>query len=220
MRRIDRLFEIIQILRSEKRSITAQRLAARLEVSIRTVYRDIQALQVMGTPIDGEAGVGYMMGRGYDLPPINFTAEEVEAVVVGLNLLHRTGDTGLQKAAERVTAKIETARNRMWSFKVSKWGVATPQAVNPELLRQAVRQERKLRLVYHDGEDIETKRTVQPVAMIYYVQVMVLAAWCELRNDFRHFRVDRIVCCDPLNQFFKCRGDRLRYQWRQLAANG
>ena len=116
MRRTDRLFEIIQILRSEHKVVTARDIAGRLEVSVRTVYRDIQALQSMRTPIEGEAGIGYLMRQGYDLPPLNFSVEEVEAIVVGLSLVAQTGDKGLQRAAQQVSRKIDALRGRLESL--------------------------------------------------------------------------------------------------------
>ncbi|MEM7206279.1 MAG: YafY family protein [Pseudomonadota bacterium] len=220
MRRTDRLFEIIQILRSESltgsgKAIRAQEIAERLEVSVRTVYRDIQTLQAMRTPIEGEAGVGYMLRRGYDLPPINFSPDETEAIVVGLNLLARTGDVGLQKAAERVVAKIETAHATVDRFEVSPWGTDATDQIDPQALRNALRDEQKLKLVYRNGEDRETTRTIRPIAMIYYVQVNVLVGWCELREDFRHFRLDRILSCEPADAYFIDEGDGLRERWRQ-----
>jgi len=118
MRRSDRLFEIIQILRSETQVITAGKIAARPEVSTRTIYRDIQALQAMRTPIEGEAGVGYLMRQGYDLPPLNFNVEEIEAIVVGLSLVAQTGDLGLQRAAQQVTRKIDALRDGLESLQV------------------------------------------------------------------------------------------------------
>jgi len=207
------MFEIIQILRSHTRSVTAEMLAEELEVSVRTIYRDIQALQSMRTPIDGEAGVGYMMRTDYDLPPINFSANEIEAIVVGLNLLTRTGDHSLQRAAKSVSNKIESAREKIDTFVVSGWGVEMPEEVDLEIFRAAIRSEQKLRIQYRDDSDNETRRRILPVAMVYYIEVVVLAAWCELRKDFRHFRVDRIVQCEVVNQYFRTRGEALRRQW-------
>ncbi|MBX2885093.1 MAG: YafY family transcriptional regulator [Granulosicoccus sp.] len=218
MRKTDRMFEIIQILRSHSRTVTAEELAEQLEVSVRTIYRDIQALQAMRTPIEGEAGVGYLMRNGYDLPPINFSANELEAIVVGLNLLARTGDRSLQRAAKSVANKIESVRGRMDSLVVSEWGVEMPNEVDIEQLRAAIRSEQKLRIVYQDGSGKDSRRRILPIAMVYYIEVVVLAAWCELRNDFRHFRVDRIIQCEPVNQYFRTRGHRLRQQWHTLQA--
>lgn len=216
MRRTERLFEIIQILRAQNRPITAEAIADRVEVSVRTVYRDIHALQAMRTPIEGEAGIGYVMRRGYDLPPINFSAEEVEAIVVGLSLVSRTGDVDLRRAASRVLTKVESVRDRLESFQVSEWGAGTPELVDPKLLRDAIREERKLRIVYRDARSEESERIILPIVMIYYVESIVVAAWCQLRGDFRHFKVERILRCEASGGTFKGRGERLRKAWRAI----
>lgn len=214
MRRTARLFEIIQILRAQSKTITAQQIAEMLEVSTRTVYRDIAALQAMRTPIDGEAGIGYMMRSGYDLPPLNFDAEEVEAIVVGLSLLTRTGDSGLLKAASRVSAKIDNVRENKQSLQVSNWGASTPQSIEMSELRQAIREEQKMDIHYLDGMNNQSQRTILPIAIVYYIEVIVLAAWCELRKDFRHFRVDRISNHQLIEDYFKGNGDELRSNWQ------
>jgi len=214
MRRTDRLFEIIQILRSETRSITADEIATRLEVSVRTIYRDIQTLQAMRTPIEGEAGVGYLMRQGYDLPPLNFAVDEIEAIIVGLSLISRTGDDGLKKAARQVSNKIDNLRQRVSSLQVSDWGIPAPSTVDPEMLRQTIRKEQKLFIHYSDENAHDSERIIRPIAIVYYVEAMVLVAWCELRNDFRHFRVDRIAVCELLEEYFRHKGDNLRLQWQ------
>ncbi len=214
MRRSTRLFEIIQILRAAHGPMTAQALAARLEVSARTVYRDIAALQAMRTPIEGEAGVGYVMRRGYDLPPLNFDAEEVEALRVGLAMLSRTGDSALQQAATRICHKIDALHAPADWLQISTWGAPLDDpargCVSKSLLRGAIRDERKLRLTYRDDCGVETQRVVRPLALIYFVDSTLLAAWCELRAGFRHFRTDRIWACDPLEAFFAGQGAALR----------
>ena len=218
MRRTARLFEIIQLLRNETRPITAEKIAEQLEVSTRTVYRDIATLQAMRTPIDGEAGIGYLMRSGYDLPPLNFDSEEIEAIVVGLSLLSRTGDSGLSAAAARVSAKIDDVRENLHSLHVSNWGVQTPFTVNMSELRRAIREEQKLHINYIDENEISSERTILPVAIVYYIEVIVLAAWCELRNDFRHFRVDRIHECFYTDQYFTHRGEEIRQRWQVQAS--
>jgi len=219
MRRTDRLFEIIQILRSEHKVITASEIAARLEVSVRTVYRDIQALQSMRTPIEGEAGVGYLMRQGYDLPPLNFSVQEIEAIVVGLSLVAQTGDRGLQLAAQGVSRKIDALRGSLESLQVSRREPLVPQAVDPELIRGAIRAERKLDLRYRDEHGNDSSRRVLPLAIIYYVHAMLLVGWCELRADFRHFRLDRVLACSAADDWFRGKGERLRERWKALAAN-
>jgi predicted DNA-binding transcriptional regulator YafY len=219
MRRTDRLFEIIQILRSESRVITAAEIAARLEVSTRTIYRDIQTLQAMRTPIEGEAGIGYLMRQGYDLPALNFSTDEIEAIVVGLSLVAQTGDRGLQKAAQQVSHKIDAIRGSLESLQVSDRGALVPAAVDPDMIRRAIREEQKLDIRYRDESERDSSRQVLPLAIIYYVHAMLMVAWCELRNDFRHFRVDRMLSCAETGNFFKGRGDDLREQWKMLEAD-
>ena len=219
MQRTDRLFEIIQILRSESRVITATDIAARLEVSVRTIYRDIQTLQSMRTPIEGEAGVGYLMRQGYDLPPLNFNVEEIEAIVIGLSLVAQTGDRGLQRAAQQVSRKIDAVRGSLESLQVSERGALVPEAVDVELIRSAIREERKLDLRYRDENENESTRRVLPLAIIYYVHAMLLVSWCELRKDFRHFRLDRVVACSETDACFKGLGERLLERWKLLESD-
>ena len=223
MRRTNRLFELIQILRRASSSVTATQLAERLEVTPRTIYRDIAALMAMRVPIEGAAGVGYIMRPGYDLPPLMFDREEIEAIVVGLDLLHRTGDKGLQAAARRVTAKVADVLPDSIDkdldhgrFVVSRFGAAAPQGVGMSLLRGAIRDDARLRLTYRDETGRETERTVLPLAVIYYTEATVLAAWCEMRQDFRHFRADRIVTCDDTGESFRDRAAGLRREWYAL----
>jgi len=219
MGRSDRLFEVIQVLRGARKPLTAEALAERLEVNKRTIYRDIAALQGMRIPIAGEAGIGYVMRRGFDLPPLMFDADEVEAIVVGLALLQRTGDRGLQASATGVGAKIAEVLPPAigcgvdrGALQVSKWGAPSP-AIDMKAIRQAIREERKLRLGYRDAQERATRRTVKPIAIVYYIQSTVLAAWCELRGDFRHFRIDRIAACKALPERFPGQGAGLRKAW-------
>ena len=219
MRRADRLFELIQLLRCARKATTAAQLAEALEVTPRTVYRDVAALMAMGVPVDGAAGVGYIMRPGFDLAPLMFDREEVEAVAVGLKLLGRTGDRGLQAAARRVAAKIagvlpEPRADELddGRFVVSEFG--TPAGTGMGVLRTAVRESRRLALVYRDGRERVTERTCLPLAVIYYIEVTVLAAWCELRGDFRHFRADRIVVCRETGDSFAGLATQLRRDWR------
>ena len=218
-------FEIIQLLRRAAKPVTAQALADTLEVVPRTVYRDIAALQAMRVPIEGEAGIGYVMRRGFDLPPLMFTAEEVEAIVVGLSLLRRTGDLGLQAAAGRVTAKIAEVLPEEGvvhlddpPLYVSRAGPSPPQRVDLRLIRRAIREEAKLWIAYEDSEARRTERTVKPLAILYYIEVVVLTGWCELRQGFRHFRADRIADCRVTGERFAGEGDELRRLWREAHA--
>lgn len=216
MSKAERLFEVIQILRNQKKSISGQEIADILEVSLRTVYRDIQTLQAMRTPIDGEAGVGYIMRQGYDLPPINFTSNEIDAITVGLNLLSRTGDKGLLLAAKGVANKIGLAQGKQDSLQTSDWGVDTPILVSAESLRECVQDQRKVCIHYRDDSGEMTERVIKPIVVMYYIKVIVLVAWCELRHAFRHFRLDRILLANPLDEYFKNEGESLRNRWKAL----
>lgn len=219
MRNSSRLFEIIQVLRGSEKPITAQVLAEMLEVSPRTIYRDIAALQAMRTPIEGEAGIGYIMRAGYDLPPLNFDPEEIEALRVGLSMLLRSGDTSLVEAGRRVRDKIDALNAPADWIHVAPWGapldVAAQGCVSVAELRRAMQQERKLRLRYQDGDGNESLRQVRPLAMIYHLECNMLAAWCELRAGFRHFRHDRIIECDVLEDRFTGQGQTLRALWHE-----
>ncbi len=216
MLRTDRLFEIIDILRSAKSPVTAAAIAERLEVAPRTIYRYIATLQSLRIPIEGAAGLGYVMRKGYDLPPLNFSEDELESIMVGLSLLARTGDDSLQAAARRVLAKIEMARIPADSLRVSDWGIAAPERIGLNEIRQAIREEQKLRIIYTDREGETTDRIVLPIILTYYVEVAVLSAWCTLRQDFRHFRIDRMFACVPLPEYFKGQARTLRRQMDAL----
>lgn len=213
MGRSTRMFEIIQLLRSASEPMTAAALAAELEVAQRTIYRDIAALQAMRTPIEGEAGVGYVMRAGFDLPPVNFDAEEAEAITVGLSLIARTGDKGLKRAARRAAQKLSAATRLSETLFASTWGAEEPEGVDLSDLRRAIREERKLIIAYRDAEGVESRRTILPLAIAYHADVMILAAWCETRADFRHFRPDRISSCAEGEGDFAGRGDQLRGEW-------
>lgn len=217
MSRSTRLFEIIQILRASPRPVTAEELAEKLEISVRTVYRDIASLQGMQTPIDGEAGIGYMMRRGYDLPPLNFDQEEVEALRVGLLLLSRTGDSMLQKAANRIFEKVDVLHGPADWLQVTSWGAPNDDpeqgCVSISMLREVIRDEHKLELIYRDEKNIETKRIIRPIGLSYRATCIWLAGWCELRNAIRHFRTDRIDSCIKLDDQFSGQGDVLRELW-------
>lgn len=224
MRRSNRLFELIQILRAEKAPITAGDLAVRLEVSERTIYRDISALQAMRTPIEGAPGLGYVMRRGYDLPPLNFDDEEIEALRVGLSLLARTGDSALQQAADRIHSKIDALQNPALWLQVAPWGAPKDDPANGCIpiatFRQAIREARKLTLTYRDMDEVETIRMIRPIALIYHVECTMLAAWCELREGFRHFRTDRIWACDLQDDTFSGQAEALRQIWQDQSGWG
>ncbi|MGX5664768.1 helix-turn-helix transcriptional regulator [Rhizobium daejeonense] len=215
-----RMFDIIQMLRASPTPLTAKAIALRLEVTKRTVYRDIAALQASRVPIEGAAGVGYVMRRGYDLPPLMFSPEEIEAIAVGLSLVARTGDSSLEAAGRSAAAKIgdvlpcDTTGIDATPLYVSRWHEIPEPKADLATMRRAIREERKLRLAYRDAENRETERTIRPLGLVYYVDGIHLAAWCEMQQDFRHFRHDRIECCCLLEEGFRD-GDKLRKTWRE-----
>ncbi len=214
MPKSDRLFEVIQILRAATAPMKAADIAAMLEVSKRTVYRDIATLQAIRTPIYGEAGIGYVMRRGYDLPPINFDEDEAEAITIGLSMIARTGDAQLLKAAKRAARKLSEAAPQTDILIASNWGTETSAHVDPYYIRQAIRSETKLQIVYRDVQDVESKRTIWPLILIYYADNTMLVAWCELRKDFRHFRLDRMVECEMNTAQFVGKASALRKTWQ------
>ncbi len=225
MRRADRPFDIIQILRSAAGPITAAALAAQLEVTARTVYRDVVTLPARRVPIEGAPGLGYVLRRGFDLPPLMFTIEEVEAIAVGARLPRRTGDAGLQQAAAGVLSKVtvilpDTLRDRLAtpSVFVSGHGAPTPPVADLSVIRAAIRNERKLRLAYADEQGRASRRTIWPFAVAYYVEATLISAWCELRDDFRHFRADRVRELDVLDEGFPKPGRGLMAQWLERFA--
>jgi predicted DNA-binding transcriptional regulator YafY len=218
-----RLLEILQILRSSRRPVTARAMAKLLEVTQRTIYRDIVTLQGLRIPVEGTAGIGYVLGARCALPPLNFSSDEIDAIVVGLSLLDCTGDRALRVAASQVVRKIaavlpDTAAADIESMplRVWPWDAIPASLIDVSIVRRAIRDEQKLEVQYTDAESRCTARTVRPIALIYYVESIVLAAWCELRQDFRHFRVDRLNACHPSAVRFRGEGCRLRAQWQSV----
>ena len=222
MRRADRLFDVIQILRSARKPITAAAIAEELEVTVRTVYRDVATLQARRVPIEGAAGLGYVLRKGFDLPPLMFTIDEIEAIAVGARLVKRLRDKALQHAADRVLEKVttilpESLRGHVDApFYVSGGSTVRPTGIDAAQLRAAIRDRRKMRITYRDEQARRTRRTIWPLAMAYYVDVTLVGAWCELRRDLRNFRIERIAESRVLaDQFDDPRGGLLA-QWRAL----
>lgn len=217
MSKSDRLFEIIQILRAATKPVRADDLAQTLEVSSRTIYRDITTLQARNTPIEGEAGIGYIMRNGYDLPPLNFNEDEIEALRVGLLMLSRTGDSKLQSAATSIRNKIDALQDHANWLQVASWGAPLDDpelgCVSKALLRRATREERKLKITYRNRQDCETIRVIRPIALLYHLECVILVGWCELRGGLRHFRTDRIYECEKLEDSFVGDSSTLRTLW-------
>ena len=223
MRRADRLFDIIQSLRTAAHPMTAATLADKLEVTARTIYRDIAALQASRVPIEGAPGLGYVLRRGFDLPPLMFTADEADAIAIGVRLLRRLRDPKLLSAAESVLAKLaavvpDPLQSHLVAAPVfvSDGDAPTVTGVDLAELRGAIHETRKLSIDYADEGGRETRRTIWPLAMAYYVDVTLIGAWCELRGDFRHFRVDRIKSSQVLDERFPADNGKLMAEWLTL----
>ncbi len=208
MRRADRLFQIVQILRRET-CVTAAGLAEELEVSDRTIYRDIADLIVCGVPIDGEAGVGYRMARGFDLPPLMFDHSEIQALILGVSMVESWADLGLQRAARSVLSKVESVlpdslRPLLNDPRVHAIGAFVDDKVHfgMDALRSAIHERRKCRVAYRDAAGASSERVLWPLGLYFWGQSWTLAAWCELRSDYRMFRLDRLLKLDVLDDGF------------------
>jgi predicted DNA-binding transcriptional regulator YafY len=199
MRRADRLFQIIQLLRRRRTVTTAAQIASKLEVSERTVYRDIRDLVLAGTPIDGEAGVGYRIRPGYDLPPLMFDREEIQALVLGARIVRQFGDPALARASDVILAKVAAVLPPDLEPLLAGTKLFVPTIVGGKgstdglaIAREALVSRRRLRFRYANERGDASERTVRPLAVFFWGRTWTLAAWCEMRIGFRNFRVDRI----------------------------
>lgn len=214
------MFEIIQFLRSADRPLTGRELADRMEVSLRSVYRYCTALQSMGIPIEGEAGVGYILRRSYNLPPLTFTPDENEAIFIGLRMIARLGDKSLVRSSDSAISKMMIAASVSeipWDVRifVSIAGApSTPDNVS-QMIRAAIKNETILNIVYRDKAGCQSERRIWPLCLVFYPDATVIAAWCELRNDFRHFRLDWISEVTTAPEVFSEKGSELRKEWQR-----
>lgn len=221
MRKADRLFQIIQILRRSTRPVTASRIADELEVSKRTVYRDVAHLIAQRVPIDGEAGFGYILDAGYDMPPLMLTPDEIEAVILGLQMVGKLGDPALNHAADDVMAKITSVMPETLLPYISQPAVGIrPDDVEPagthdtRPLRTAIRDGRKLKFNYRSADGTTTIRIVWPVLLGYANTHSLLIAWCESRQAFRHFRTERMSGVEIIDETIEVSRGKLRAQWK------
>src|SRR5579864_7187548 len=222
MRRADRLFQIIQVLRRTRKPLTADAIAAELETSKRTIYRDIATLMEQRVPIRGEAGMGYILEKGFDLPPLMLTPDEIEAAVLGAQWVAGHADEALSRAAADLIAKIaETVPERLRPFVLEPASRARPgwrkepDRIDMARTRTHIHEGKKITLRYRDEHGRDSERTVWPIAIGYLEAVRLLAAWCELRRDFRSFRTDRVVDAVYLEEKYPERRDLLRAKWRR-----
>lgn len=224
MRRADRLFQIVQLLRKRRTAITAARLAERLDVSERTIYRDIESLQHAGTPIDGEAGVGYRLRPEYDLPPLMFTRDEIHALVIGARIVSMVGDAALARAGHSILAKVASILPPDLAPILSEAHFYVPPISRLRstdallVIREALTERRTLALNYTDEQGRESARVVRPLGVFFWGRTWTLAAWCEARSDFRNFRIDRIASAKPGNRFKEEDGRTLKDLLAQYGA--
>lgn len=224
MSRTQRLFDLIQILRRHRYPVTGKQLADELDVSLRTLYRDIATLQAQGASIEGEPGLGYVLRPGFMLPPLMFSEEEIEALVLGSRWVARRTDKKLRLAATNVLAKIsavlpEDLRHQLEFSGLLIGPVKTAIENDDEkesLCRHAIRREYKLQMTYIDVKGDESQRVIWPLALGFFEEVHVIVAWCELRLDFRHFRTDRIVQLTQLETRYPQRRQTLLKKWRAI----
>lgn len=222
MRRAERLFQIIQILRRTRKPVIAEQIARELETSRRSVYRDIAALVGQRVPIRGEAGIGYVLEDGFDLPPLMLTTDELEAAVLGAQWVAGHAEPALARAARDLIAKIEatvpaqlrplvrdSAARTSPGWRIQADGLDVAQ------VRSWARAGRKIDILYRDSSDRESRRRVWPIAIGYMEAARVLIGWCELREDFRSFRADRVLGAEFLDERFPARPALLRRQWLQ-----
>jgi predicted DNA-binding transcriptional regulator YafY len=220
--RSERLLTLIQVLRRHRRPISGRRLAGELGISIRTLYRDIASLQAQGADIEGEPGVGYVLRPGFMLPPMMFSEEEIEALVLGSRWVAERTDGSLSAAAREALSKIAAilpddlrAKLETSTLIIGPEESIFDNNIDHSDIREAIRGERKLEIDYQDGGGASTLRTVWPFALGYFNRARVMVAWCELREDFRHFRTDRILSLTSTGRHYPKRRQALLKAWTE-----
>ncbi|MBN9066426.1 MAG: YafY family transcriptional regulator [Rhizobiales bacterium] len=219
MSRSERLLNLLQSLRRHRRPVSGRTLADELGVSLRTFYRDIATLQAQGANIEGEAGLGYVLRDGYFLPPLMFGDNELDAIILGLRFVMQRGDNELAQAAEDVLGKIEAVLPPGLEDAAATSGLlagpgGSGKSGHLAAIREAIRREEKLQISYSDKKSRSTERIVWPIAVGFFDAAEMLAAWCETRHDFRHFRLDRIAAITPVHERTPRRHAILLAEWR------
>jgi len=221
MSRAERLLALLQALRRHRRPVSAADLGRELDVSVRSIYRDIQSLRAQGAAIDGEVGIGFVLRPGFTLPPLSLGEDEIDALVLGARWVMQHGDDALSAAARNLIAKVsavlpEELRDRPAASALLAGPSSSALTATIDLaeIRQAIRSERKLAVDYRDLKGRSSQRIVWPIALGFFDRAMVLAAWCELRADFRHFRIDQMAGAAPLEMRYPERRAVLLKRWR------
>lgn len=213
MRKSERLFQLVTLLQGRRTAITAQALAEKLEVNVRTIYRDMQAMMLAGVPIEGEAGVGYWLHKGFSLPPLMFQPDEITALLTGSRMVQAWTDPKLAEAARRAEQKILAVLPPQTLNDVARLPYRIPNLSNPQAaihgtLRTACEIRRKILIHYRDMKNQETTRTLWPLGMVGWGDHWTLLAWCELRDEYRNFRFDRIINIELLDQQYPAHPER------------
>lgn len=222
MSRTQRLLDLLQFLRGHRYPVTGEMLAGQLGISLRTLYRDIAMLQQQGAHIEGEAGVGYVLRPGFMLPPLMFSPEEIQALVLGSQWVAGRADSQLGQAARNALAKIAAVLPAELRQQVDDGalivapGEQEADTADVALIRESIRKERKLRIEYRDERAAQTARVIWPFALAFFDRVRIVAAWCELRQEFRHFRTDRIVSLEMPGERYPERRHTLLKTWREI----
>ena len=223
MSRSDRLLDLIQVLRLHRRPVGGRQLADEFGVSLRTIYRDIQTLIAKGAPIEGEAGVGYVLRPGFTVPPLMFSHDEIEAVVLGSGMVARAADPALAKAARNALAKIMAVLPAGRGDEAGASGLvagaiksAAMDSVDLAPIRDAIRTEQKIWIAYIDEIGVRTERRIWPISLVFCARVRLLAGWCELRQNYRHFRTDRIAAFTETRERYPRRRRALIKEWREI----
>lgn len=221
MSRTARLLDLLQLLRNRSTPITGPALAQELGISIRSLYRDIATLQAQGADVVGEPGLGYVLRPGFTLPPLMFSADEIEAIVLGSRWVAARADDGrLSQSARQALSKITAVlpaelreRAEATNLLVARMGL-TPASIDAGVIRLAIRNERKLVITYRGPDDSETERTIWPFLIGFFEQARLVAGWCELRQGYRHFRVDRITRVESTDIRYPRRRGVMLKEWR------
>lgn len=226
MSRAQRLLEVLQILRRHRYPVSGQYLAEELDISIRTLYRDIAILQGQGADIAGEPGIGYVLRPGFLIPPLMFSQTEMDAIMLGIRWVSTFADRSLSKAAIDALAKIAAVlpseqRNNMGAVPLRVGAAANPlfETEDLSIIRDAIRRERKVEISYRNSEGRQSSRTVWPFAIGYFPDCRIVVAWCEKRKAFRHFRTDRILACTVLDIPYARRRDEMFRTWKRTVSH-
>jgi predicted DNA-binding transcriptional regulator YafY len=221
MTRPERLLSLLQVLRRHRRPVGGAMLARELGISIRTLYRDIASLQAQGANIEGEPGVGYVLRPGFMLPPLMFSQAELDALMLGFRWVAKFTDKPMTRAASDALAKISSVlpanlkdELERTSLLVGPRTISDNEAVDLDILREAIRRERKVRISYVDGAGNASERIIWPFALGYFQTTRIAVGWCESRKDFRHFRTERLLVLTSLEERYPRRGAAMLREWR------